>query len=873
MKRIKKILNIISLAIISAGFLSCAEEILTETDNTKAGTITREFTASFETPTKTLIEEGGKVSWCKGDTIWYYTENNGKLGFHIIEEDCHQATLKISMKESDSFILAFYGKGSNLLYKYDTFLEVEGLISAVQTGLFTDSHFTVAQCFVDQSDKLIFHNVSSMLKFTLERDDVHFISFTSNDGTSIWNERYYIDIWNGNTEVYELTNRGANTIYVQTSGTGTYYMSLLPVVLCNGFSIECYDESLTYIGTIRTEKTLTLNKSEILNLGTLDARIKTQDFRVYHSYGPKEDYDIPPYDGDGEPPLPGSDKYSLDDDNHLFSASNGSFVNVKPSERGYGYDMVLLGSDLTDQTFSQGIFAQTDEYGRIENFVFDDRIFTVEYSGTEMFVSTTDDSGKILKTSEITNPYQGTSNSSYLITNKIYRDVVIKGISLFGSLIDSRSLPEIITSGLTVYLTDKFGGEEWENNSWSYLCNSLIGLGANYLTTDFSNTLKNIKITHIAGKVKFSVPWNLLKPTILLSKINVYWLATSMIIDISMKYYDIIEDHKDNMRQLLFSNAYITTLDWKQTKANSVELTCSVVNKAPTDHFKVGIIIGNTILLNKRFHDILKTEEAEDGKITYRMEFSSLQAGRKYYYRAVMIPSDEYESSGFISLDYWAYGNTESFTLSPDYGDEYITAVDLGLSVKWASCNLGATRPEDVGNYYAWAEIEPKDEYKSDNYKYYNGITGGGYRRVTKYCTDTKFGNYDYLRTLTLDDDAAYQKMGGNWRVPNYYEWSELYNSCTWYWTTIDGVKCWKAQSKKKGYEDKFILIPVAGTYYSSKPDVTKQEIGYYWCNEVWSTALTCHNGECIRFDLNNGLLSSCYAREVGLPIRAVLRK
>ena len=871
MKRLRNILGTMVFIIVSVASIGCTEEInLTKEDAN--GQITREFTASFGELTKTAIEEGGKVSWCKGDIIWYYTKNRGKLGFYIIEEDCTQATISVSMSEDDSFILAFYGKGSNLLHYYDTFLELEGLISAIQTGTFSDGHFSVAQCFIDESDNLIFNNTTSMLKFTLERDDIHFISITSNDGTNIWNESYFIDIWNGDTEVFKSTDKGSNTIYVQTSGTGTYYISLLPTVLSDGFSIECYDKSLNYLGTIRTEKTLTLNKGEILNLGTLDTRIQEQEFRLYHSYGPDKSYDIPPYDGNEIPPLPGSEEYTLDEDNHIFTASNGSIINVTSSERGYGYDMVLLGGDLTDQTDNTGIYAQTDEYGRIENFVFDDRIYTVEYTETEALICTNDESGKLYKTNGIPNPYQITASPSYYNTNKIYRDVVLNGISILVGMIESKTIPEAVISGLTIYLTDKIGGKKWENNRWSYLCNSLIGLSTNFVTTACSSEfLTNIKVTQIAGKSKLIFPKHLLKPTAVIGKVNLYWLAASMVIDVSLKCYEIIEDHKDNMRQLIFSNAFVTTLDWKQTKANSVELSCSVLNKAPTDHFKIGIIIGNTTLLNKRFHDLIQMENTEDGKITYKMDFSSLQAGRKYYYRAVLIPSDEYESSGFISLDYWAYGSIESFTLSPDYGNEYITAVDLGLSVKWASCNLGATKPEDAGNYYAWGEVETKEEYTIDNYIHIDQN-----RKYTKYCTDTKFGKYDGRTVLTEADDAAQQQLGSKWQIPSSTDWYELYTQCSWAWTTINGVKGYKIYGTKEGYKDKYIFIPAASYYTNKKPDLTETtdtSCGFYWSNELHHHALTCASGITFEFSKNTLHPSDIESRYKGLPIRAVLRK
>ena len=89
-------------------------------------------------------------------------------------------------------------------------------------------------------------------------------------------------------------------------------------------------------------------------------------------------------------------------------------------------------------------------------------------------------------------------------------------------------------------------------------------------------------------------------------------------------------------------------------------------------------------------------------------------------------------------------------------------AVDLGLSVKWASCNVGATTPEDCGDYYAWGEIEEKENYDWSTYKWCNG----SYDTQTKYCTNSSYGTVDNKTTLDLEDDVAHVKWGGSWRMP-----------------------------------------------------------------------------------------------------------
>ena len=110
-------------------------------------------------------------------------------------------------------------------------------------------------------------------------------------------------------------------------------------------------------------------------------------------------------------------------------------------------------------------------------------------------------------------------------------------------------------------------------------------------------------------------------------------------------------------------------------------------------------------------------------------------------------------------------------------GHEY---VDLGLSVKWAKCNVGAENPENYGTYFAWGETEPKDNYSWENYKWCNGSQ----TTLTKYNIDSDYGTVDNLTTLEIADDAAAANWGGAWRMPTYNELSALLDSCYWEWTT-----------------------------------------------------------------------------------------
>ena len=171
--------------------------------------------------------------------------------------------------------------------------------------------------------------------------------------------------------------------------------------------------------------------------------------------------------------------------------------------------------------------------------------------------------------------------------------------------------------------------------------------------------------------------------------------------------------------------------------------------------------------------------------------------------------------------------NVDSITFSkvenPDPETDNHEYVDLGLSVKWATCNVGASKPEEYGDYFAWGETQAKSTYNWSTYKYCNGT----YDSMTKYCTDSYFGTVDNKTTLEFTDDVAHVNWGGSWRMPTYEEQNELRNTnnCTWEWTTQNGVKGYKVTSKKNGNS---IFLPAAGYRYNSDLNDPSSS-GYYW--------------------------------------------
>jgi hypothetical protein len=148
--------------------------------------------------------------------------------------------------------------------------------------------------------------------------------------------------------------------------------------------------------------------------------------------------------------------------------------------------------------------------------------------------------------------------------------------------------------------------------------------------------------------------------------------------------------------------------------------------------------------------------------------------------------------------------------------------VDLGLpsGTLWATCNVGANKPEEYGHYFAWGETEPKDDYQWSTYKWYDYMEF----RLTKYCHD------DDKTELDLEDDAAYVNWGPSWRMPSLEQINELVNNCTWQRTTVNGVDGMLVT----GQNANTMFLPATGyRYYSSLEQAGA--LGCYWTRTLYT--------------------------------------
>ena len=253
--------------------------------------------------------------------------------------------------------------------------------------------------------------------------------------------------------------------------------------------------------------------------------------------------------------------------------------------------------------------------------------------------------------------------------------------------------------------------------------------------------------------------------------------------------------------------------------------------------------------------------------VSLNYESLTMQKGGTETLTAVFVPSNATEKKVLWSSDNYAVASVSEVgvveaksagtativakTVDGGYTAECVVTVleyavpemvDLGLSVKWASFNLGASRPEEYGEYYAWAEMAPYYE-SHDPLTWKEGKENGYYwpsyrwsmgteTSLTKYCTLSSYGYEgfkDNKATMEEEDDVAHCLLGGSWRIPTESDFQALLDNCTTAWTQENGVNGYKFTSRITG---KSIFLPAEGIH--NRMQYAKvDECGYYWSSTL----------------------------------------
>ena len=200
----------------------------------------------------------------------------------------------------------------------------------------------------------------------------------------------------------------------------------------------------------------------------------------------------------------------------------------------------------------------------------------------------------------------------------------------------------------------------------------------------------------------------------------------------------------------------------------------------------------------------------------------------------IFVPADMLDTYKLrTNWDYYALllYPLEAYKDKADYSLQTKGAVNMGLSVKWAAYNIGATKPEEFGDYYAWGEIETKNNYNWESYRFRTSGDIFNNVKFSKYVTMESYGPVDNKTTLDLEDDVAHVKWGENWRMPTAEEINELTASCIWETTEYNKVKGSMVYGVNSG---NIIFIPAAGLFDGKS--VLKNEKIYIWSSGLDET-------------------------------------
>lgn len=240
---------------------------------------------------------------------------------------------------------------------------------------------------------------------------------------------------------------------------------------------------------------------------------------------------------------------------------------------------------------------------------------------------------------------------------------------------------------------------------------------------------------------------------------------------------------------------------------------------------------------------------------SYRCEIQNLVPGVRYYYKA-FVANEKKEN----------VGETKSFvaTRLKENGHEY---VDLGLpsGALWATQNLGADSEYDAGDYYAWAEVEPKTSFSIDNYKYVTKTVKEEYGQTVNYYDYNKYIPEDGLEELLTIDDAATYSWGDNWRMPSDEQIKELCEKCIWKSEIINGCDAYVIIGPS-GAE---LILPLKGYYRTLGGDDFIDNETYYWSRTVRRLRASVYSLELTSQSVSQNTL----CRSSGALIRPILNK
>ena len=263
MKSLKKLSICAAIALLAAG---CAKE----GSEFSGRNVQRYFTAVLdEASTKTGIDDAGKISWSTGDVITYFG-SDAVQGTHTVSEDGVSTVISATLEATETVFTAVYGASEISNIEAESFT-LGGVVPSEQDGTFSKANVSVARTTDLESGRLAFKNLTSMVKFSLNRTDIDHVIFSSASGVPLTADgSVNVTFDSEGLPVATLGSVRGTSIKVSKPSSGPWYISLLPGTYSGGFTIRCFDENNVRLGVASSEKTLALPRSTIVDLGTLD---------------------------------------------------------------------------------------------------------------------------------------------------------------------------------------------------------------------------------------------------------------------------------------------------------------------------------------------------------------------------------------------------------------------------------------------------------------------------------------------------------------------------------------------------------------------------------------------------------------------------
>ena len=846
--------NLLKTIVLIALALSCAREI----GNENIPEASRRYNLSFDGATKTELSGTGskrQVNWTAGDAIQYYTEpKQSSPESASVSLDGDKAYITIPRGRADEFINAVYGAIS--LTAYSSTSDCMYVSSPVKNNQaytsFADAHICAAFSSDIDNQELTFHNAAAIVKFTSSAkvDKIVFYGNNSETITGGSNGNLKITHASGALTV-EPSSTGGTTVTVQTGGVESdFYIAILPVNFAGGITIDCYDSNLELIATQKTTKAInavsTSGNTKVLDLGSaqnwitsappvaVDLGLSVKWARVnlgatepeglgdYYSWGetsPKSTYNWSDYSFGQSKNGPFS-KYVLDSD-------LGTIDHKTVLDPGDDAAHVILGGDwrIPTQEEVQELMSNCSWSWTTRNGVPGYRVTSNKpgFSGISIFLpangmiggSSPSDVGTIGNywsaslSAEV--GYHGISpyfSQSYVKSGNCYR--------YFGLGIRPVEGAIVPVSGIEIPAT-----LEIITGRTSTLTATVSPDNATYKNITWGSSDESIATVDATGKVT--------AVSIGKATITAYSADASKTACCEVTVCQLIES---------------ITLDKTELEMYVGDAPVTLVATVLPDVFTM-----KNLTWTSAYPEVATVDS--DGKVTALSKGST-----KISVRAT-------DGSGVST----ACMVTVKLNLSkPDS----VEAVDLGLpsGLKWASCNVGATKPFEYGEYFAWGETQPKENYNWWTYKWCNG----DYNLLTKYCTRNYYWNssepMDNKSVLDPEDDVASANWGGGWRMPTDEEWTELWTKCKWTWTSDyngTGIAGRIVTSIMSGYETKSFFLPAAG--HRCDTDLYNVGSGDYWSSSLG--AGDPYDAWYVTFGSGLYNFRSCY-RSYGLSIRPV---